>query len=717
MYSILTIIGGFYHKYKDNFDYITPIVKSLRIFTALKLEKLTNKLKPRANSVVNPFTEDELNRCIYLIKMQLIADLELEAFFSKSKNKEKIIQVLNVDEGADSKEVYLYVLKFILYDVDYSPYIAIHPKKLKYLDSKIRPSLQKSNETMKEPESIEIEQEMILDKCKNVLSSINPYYNKYRLMFQTRCTSLFEKCIDIQEIRNKIMSKYPIRVPETTLDVNVEDVDIRGIERKDALATLFRKWYSYNSQDKKEFWLRYFNVVFKGEAGIFTGPGRELIQICLQSIQEELGDLFIPVDSGSKRMMLHPDFKPTTRFLEKAKIKEWNLEIKKEIVQFIGGLFTRALLLNIEIPISLSYYTLSYLYYKNNIEDDTYGFYYLIDMPDASKDQFKLMEMDPDTIEYVDLNFNDVYPLIKEDELITKDNVTKYINSIAKYSLTKPDQPEYKELLDAFFKGFLLKRTFLLDNGINIRYLDKLLNESGGTINEKKLKQFIDTRLNFELSKKLDETAPFEEKEKRAKLIKHQEQIKEWFIKLLNTNGTDFPYEKIGIDKPTTEEKQKVFALSDFLPKLMYFWTSSYNINLFDSYIVNIYQSDIVNKLPSAHTCVKTIDIPSSYTSYNELFEKLATAVYNTQGFAFAGGDMINKCIQKVLKNNLLNKDHNKAIQVGLITMIKSHKQLTKKQKKKLIKYVENEAINFKIATKREIKQWGKQLCKQMKMI
>ncbi|MFZ9376979.1 MAG: hypothetical protein ACO25K_07625, partial [Candidatus Fonsibacter ubiquis] len=417
---------------------------------------------------------------------------------------------------------------------------------------------------------------------------------------------------------------------------------IRYIKRKDSLAILFNKWYQYDSRDRQEFWLRYFNVVFKGEPGIFLGPGKELIQVCLKSIQEELTDIFITEDSGSKRVTINPDFKATARFLEKANIKEWNIEIKKELLQFIGGLFTRALLLNIEIPVSLSLYTISYLYYKNNIEDDTYGFYYLIDMPDASKSNFKLLEMDPDTLEYVDLNFNDVYPLNKEDELITQHNVTKYINSVAKYVLTKPDKPEYIELLDAFSKGFLLKRKFLLDNGITVKYLDKLLNESGGAINKTTLEELIMRTLRIELSelqKPFDEaTASREEKEKRNKIIAQQVQIKNWFIELLRSDGTNFPYEKLGIEKPATKELQSAFMMSNFLPKLMYFWTSSFNINLFELYTINIYESDLPNKLPTAHTCAKTIDLPSSYKSFDELFEKLATAVYITQGFAFIGG-------------------------------------------------------------------------------
>jgi hypothetical protein len=715
--SLLFIVNRFKHVYEDNFDYITSIKKAFRIFTALKLEKLANKVNPRADSRVYSFTKNEMDRCIYLIKIQMIYDLELDGFFDKPKIRQKLIQTLNVDEGAEVQEVYLYTLKFILYDVDYSPYAAITPKKLKYLDI-IRPSIQKSNEVMKDEGEIKnIEPETILEKCKAMLSSINPYYNSYRLKIQAKCSVFSERCINLNEARKTIMDKYPIRIPEDTSDVSIEDVDIRGVVRKYALATLFKKWHSYvEPQDRKEFWLRYFNVVFKGEAGIFTGPGRELIQVCLQTIQDELEDLFIPVDSDSKKMIINPNFKPSPKFLEKANITEWNLEIKKDILQFIGGLFTRALLLNIDIPVSLSYYTLSYLYYKNNIEDDTYGFYYLIDMPNASNNYFKLMEMDPETLEYVDLHFNDVYPLSNNDELITKDNISKYINNIGKFILTRPDQPEYIQLLEAFYKGFLLKRSFLINNGISIKYLDKLLNESGGAISEKNLEKLIKHKLKFEFSKELEESALPEEKEKRLKLIKHQEQIKEWFIELLNTDGSDFPYEKLGFENPGTNELQTQFMLSNFLPKLLYFWTSSYNINLNEKMIINIYDSDVPNKLPSAHTCVKTIDIPSAYSSYNELFEKLATSVYNTQGFAFAGGvkHIVRKCMDSAIKKKTIEKDYNKAFQSSLKAIIKCHQRLTKSQQKKLIKYVENNAIDFKNAKKREISQWSKQLCKQV---
>lgn len=712
--SLLSIINRFKHVYEDNFDYITSIKKAFKIFTALKMEKLANKVNPRADSRVYSFTKNEMDRCIYLIKIQMICDLELDKFIDKPKNRQKLIQLLNVNKGAEVQEVYLYTLKFILYDVDYSPYAAITPKNLKYLDI-TRPSIQKSNEVMKD---YEIEPETILEKCQTFLVSIQPYYNEYRLKIQQKCSLLSDNCINLNEARKKITEKYPIRIPEDTSDISIEDVEIRGVVRKYALATLFKKWHSYvEPQDRKEFWLRYFNVVFKGEAGIFTGPGRELIQVSLQSIQDELEDLFVPIDSGSKKMIINPNFKPSPKFLEKANITEWNLEIKKDILQFIGGLFTRALLLNIDIPVSLSYYTLSYLYYKKNIQDDTYGFYYLIDMPNASKDVFKLMEMDPDTLEYVDLHFNDVYPLDKNnDELITKDNIGKYINSMAKYVLTKPDQPEYIELLEAFYKGFLIKRSFLINNGIGIKNLDKLLNESGGVISYKKLEKLIENKLVFEFSKELQETALPEEKEKRAKLIKHQEKIKEWFIEILNTDGSDFPYEKLGFENPGTEELQTQFMLSNFLPKLLYFWTSSYNINLSDTYTVNLYESDIPNKLPSAHTCVKTLDIPSSYSSYNELFEKLATSVYNTQGFAFAGGvkHMVRKCVDLAIKKKTVDKDYNKALQSSLKTIIKCHQRLTKSQQQKLIKYVENNAIDFKNAKKREISQWSKQLCKQV---
>uniref|UniRef100_A0A6C0CR86 HECT domain-containing protein n=1 Tax=viral metagenome TaxID=1070528 RepID=A0A6C0CR86_9ZZZZ len=723
--SIHYVLKKWKHIYGDNFDYISSFKNALLLFLDFKLSKAINKINPRADTRILPLTENEWQSYISMIKLQMIYDLELEDTFDRTENHTKLIQNLNstIDttlrrpEAQTILEVYEYTLRFILTNVDYNEIKEIKPRQLIYSRFNKRPSLQKSNEVITEIDNINLTTEDILDKCKLLLSNVHTYYKSYQEKMQQKCSELSEKCINLNKTRKLLISKYPIRVPIDTSDKSVEDINIKGINREIALATLFKKWNEYKEPlDKQEFWLRYFNVSFKGEEGVFIGPGRELIQVCLEKIQYDLGDVFIPIDDSSRRIIINSKFTPSNKFLENSKIKEWNLEAKKSILQFLGGLFTRALLLNIEIPFSFSYYTISYLYYKNNIQEDTFGFYFLLDMPNASKDYFKLMEIEPETVEYVGLEFNDTYPLIEKNETITNKNLPQFINTIGKYILLNPAEPEYQELLEAFSKGFILKREFLIENGITIRYLDKLLNESGGSINERNLDKLINNKLNIETSSVLENSTE-EQETKRLRLIEHQLQIGKWFVDILNTDGSDFPYEKVGIEKPSTLEKQTEFMLKDFLPKLFYFWTSSYNINILEKHILKLYESDILNKLPTAHTCVKTIDIPSSYNSYEELFEKLAIAVYNTQGFAFAGGmkNIIDKCIKKALKTNILNNDYNKSLRMSLITIIKCHKLFTKEQKKNLIKYIENEAIDFKNATKSKISQWSKQLCKQVK--
>ena len=76
---------------------------------------------------------------------------------------------------------------------------------------------------------------------------------------------------------------------------------------------------------------------------------------------------------------------------------------------------------------------------------------------------------------------------------------------------------------------------------------------------------------------------------------------------------------------------------TDFLKKLLYFWSSSYNVIEEGFYKVNLMdKQDGDGSLITSHTCSKEIDV-HRYSSKEIFKEKLKTSVLHGQeGFGFA---------------------------------------------------------------------------------
>jgi len=365
---------------------------------------------------------------------------------------------------------------------------------------------------------------------------------------------------------------------------------------------------------------------------------------------------------------------------------------------------------------------------------DEYGLYFLMDIPSKAKPLYQLLKEDPDMIEYIGLEFNDQYPLISMDDpnkkldesqlLVTKNNILNYIKQTGLYVLTtinindppsidltmkktyKAKREYYMTLLKSFKKGFFINvRGIFSVNMITVNILDTLLNRGGVNINN--LKALIN---NYKVIPVYSEKNGTPE---RSIEIIQQKKIFTWFYNLLKNPDSDIPYGKYikDADKLSTEEKHNLYY-NNFIPQLLYFWTSSRSINVNEEHQVHFKLNDprdqesINNKINAlndqikAHTCFRYIDLPTynielpefsedtpdekrnwrslvssmDTTTFNnfiknhidsgwkgweqKIMDKLMLAIYETSGFGMAGGNTMNnirvnkeiKDIQKCLK-------------------------------------------------------------------
>ena len=76
---------------------------------------------------------------------------------------------------------------------------------------------------------------------------------------------------------------------------------------------------------------------------------------------------------------------------------------------------------------------------------------------------------------------------------------------------------------------------------------------------------------------------------------------------------------------------------SEFLKKLLYFWSSSYNVSETKKYSINVMDKELGDdSLPTSHTCSMELDI-HKYSSKDIMIEKLKISVLEGQeGFGFA---------------------------------------------------------------------------------
>jgi len=757
------------YRFRYTNDYMSVYLEALEIYMLYRLRHAVFIGERQQN--LKPYTPIEMNALIVEIKRKLVSSFGLEKQFNFPNQQKEMLRLLNTyatkQKLTFTRELYQYLWFFITSKVTF------------YIDTV------KVNESERETQ------------CEMITVGMKPEYAKFSEYLVDRCSLLKrDKCPLINELRSDLVRNLKVEYPYYTPDFAWEDKNEAyipcAIERKNSLVDFFKIWYVRCVIEKKptwSFWSSYFDVTFKGEAGHFVGVQTDLLQTCLdQLINPKYTDVLIPTEEGSSRFQLNHSYKCSPEFMHELngfieiKDGQFRLEDKYRFVEFIGGLFSRCFLMGIELPVKLSYYTMSYLYngaqHPDMVEQKSLGLYFLMDMPSRAGPLINLLKEDPDSLEYTYLEFNDQYPLLEDakNKAVTKENVVEFINRTGLYVLNTINMnnihdftPEkkaqyksyreiYKRLLYHFKKGFLINfRGVFSDEQIAINIMDSALNRGG--IQKAHVEEiFKKKNMHVEYFDVTDEMADAE-KMAVVRAIDLQKQIIKWFSKLLRTPHmikTKIPYDIfLTADKiPKNEEQRKDVYYNSFLPHLIYFWTGSRSINPDVVHAIHFINNDpysatsdaekqqLNNTLPISHTCFKYLDLPT----YNqrkvngewvdtyweeELMRKITYAIYETQGFGLAGGsrrlrrnalvaparapDMM-KCIQYINKECSIKENYNKAFECAYIYTMECEKGLTPVQKKKLIAYMKEHAIDFEHVSRKEMHKWTINMQKSVKI-
>jgi hypothetical protein len=365
----------------------------------------------------------------------------------------------------------------------------------------------------------------------------------------------------------------------------------------------------------------------------------------------------------------------------------------------------RCLLESIDAPVKLSYFTMAYLYTNGHFEAPDYGFYFIMDMPAKAKSFFNLLSYDASILDTLEISYNDLYPLLPvatTETIVSDENILDYIQKTGQYALisAQPTDPavipieaaaayeektkQYLHLLRAFSKGFFINVSNISKNEEQvIHLLDDLISRGG--VNPEHLDLWVQ-RLVIPNFYEPNGTP------RRVQEIAFQQQIFKWIKEdLLRNPLIPLPYNDIlpgASQPPKTDAEKTYFYYHHFIPQLLYFWTSSRSINMDYKHTIQFILNDpmdipatdyakkyeVLNTHPLAHTCSKTMDIPTYLIdlqkqkknpaeSIDQLFQRiredrmiatylnahndrwktillkrLCTSMYQSQGFGMAGG-------------------------------------------------------------------------------
>jgi hypothetical protein len=424
-------------------------------------------------------------------------------------------------------------------------------------------------------------------------------------------------------------------------------------------------------------------VRFVGEEGIFVGVQQDFLQTCLNQLAALNPPLFVPTEEKSDRFHINRHYTPsnnvTSGYMHPELLKNpgftETLIFKKIFLQFVGGLLCRCMLVGLEIPFKLSFYTLGFLCNPTAKDDSQYTLYYLLDHPEKSAETLGLLKVKPEEFPYLIMNFNTPYPISQEDPTIdprqqqsrqrsqprqkkttsvgspknpdlTIENTENFINRTAYYVLSTVDandpsiiaeeaRAEYKKirrdnlkLLKAFRKGFYIRPEGIAANEtVAVNVLDKLLNDGG--ISAEKFRAWLQSSPPTIQYPEIDTVNMTPEQVQYLRSIYPlQWRAGTIFVNdILGNPSVKLPYDKIeGFDTliqgKSAEEIatiKKEFYFKSFIPNLLYFWTSSRMIHPDKAYKIAFNINDPAHdphalaRLPMSHTCFYTLDIPTFY--------------------------------------------------------------------------------------------------------
>jgi hypothetical protein len=473
--------------------------------------------------------------------------------------------------------------------------------------------------------------------CDEYITGFDPYFKRVEIKLKKICTLYTKSCDHLNDSKDSI-SDYLVKYRKNTYNIS-------NIDTEYTLATAFKFWNTLDSHKKIQFGLarlENFKITYREGQGIGIGVVRDFFQNCIDELLRY--NIFSYIGSESiQRYQINPLFNPDKTFKE-----ESGLTFDKEadfvlFYKFIGRLFCFILLNDIGLNFHLSHAILAHMIYKHeDITDDDYLGYFMLDYPEYFNSYVKLMKLDPNTIKDLGFEFNDDYDLVTENKDITKTNFREYITLRSKHKLLHQiDNRDDKDTYNRFkglISGFNPLRKLLAKEKLTISALDKLITFE--TIDDITIKKLIE-KFKSIMYPMIEDTNDIE--------LRDQNKIAtDLLISILEDDGKTFPYEVINMEPPSDEEIRKK-NFYNFIEHLLSFWSSyrhyseslNYKISVISKVVVNEEIQDIpANTLPKSHTCYTTIDIPVPYHDKRDiLYKKLIQAVYlGEKGIGNLGG-------------------------------------------------------------------------------
>ena len=299
--------------------------------------------------------------------------------------------------------------------------------------------------------------------------------------------------------------------------------------------------------------------------------------------------------------------------------------------KFIGRLLSFFLMNSFKLPHHLSSYILNSMKYKpSKIKDHEHIMYVLNDFPDISNSVLNIMKTNPEEIETLDIEYNDLYKIQYDKENgdhVTSENFEQYFIDFAKHlnihnttpvSENKNLNKDFSNYYEQFSNGINnnLRKLFQQRN-ISYMTIDKMLTKE--ELNQEILSKLSDNILNNISFTRNDNAADIDEYNDRG--LQHGKRYQTYIDNLLLNKNTGFSKEEH----------------NHFIKKMLEFWTG---IDFFKPEInyKMLIVMDNTTGYPVSHTCFNRLDVPL-YESEEDFFEKFKFAVENSHNkFTIAGG-------------------------------------------------------------------------------
>jgi hypothetical protein len=477
--------------------------------------------------------------------------------------------------------------------------------------------------------------EAVAQTCKNMFAGItssNPFYSNVNKMMKV-CQGFIDKCDNdrIKSVRSDISNKkyadhHAIDEVIPSPEMAFQHIVISALQKKGS-AAFYKEFFKQKAQ---AYALRY-----RGQEGVGEGVFRDFIKNCLNAIKNDPSSkydyekvkFFMPTYPGSTRFVINPNFNA-----KQAKLLGYkNVKTEEDILELyrlIGQLFACSTRVDSPVPIYLSRTIIATMLHKSeHITPEMSFMYYLMDSdPDVVKSTLQLLH-DPSVIEYMYINMNDHYPLVKEDAPVDVQNFISYIDKYCRYKYLYNSH----ERLKAFMDGFYITRD-LKKHRVTVRELDKMM--CGASISTSTIREWLNMdHVSWLINTNFD--------------VQKQNQVVAWFKDILSEMGETIPLdelnaavvrEKLNSDDSSSREsdspnrrllRSKKRAFLHFFMKLMEFWTSYRKIDMESAHQVRFERE---RGLPTSHTCFRQLCLTcDDINSKAQLYSRLITAVFGVE--------------------------------------------------------------------------------------